>query len=91
MKDISLKKEIKGNFFTLYFSDCPLKKNIYLSISKKFGKAVSRNKIKRQIREILKKIQINKNIKINIKKEAKKATYLELKNELTELISSFNS
>jgi len=81
-----IKKEIKGDLFNLiYFPS--YKTKMIISISKKLGKAILRNKIKRRIRESFKNQKIDKlNLKIIVKKEARSAKYLDINNELKNLI-----
>jgi len=69
--------------------------NIYkfgISASKKVGNAVTRNKVKRQVKSILDKniYKNNFNCIIIIKKEVLNKTYLELETELNTLINKLN-
>lgn len=69
--------------------------NIYkfgISASKKVGNAVTRNKVKRQVKSILDKniYKNNFNCIIIIKKEVLNKTYLELETELNALINKLN-
>ena len=69
--------------------------NIYkfgISASKKVGNAVTRNKVKRQVKSILDKNNYKNNFNciIIIKKEVLNKTYLELETELNTLISKLN-
>lgn len=64
-----------------------------ITVNKKFGKAVSRNKFKRHIREAFRHLfhGIKENIEINIspKKLAKKANSKEIYKDLLKIISQF--
>ena len=69
--------------------------NIYkfgISASKKVGNAVTRNKVKRQVKSILDKNNYKNNFNciIVIKKEVLNKTYLELETELNTLINKLN-
>lgn len=69
--------------------------NIYkfgISASKKVGNAVTRNKVKRQVKSILDKNNYKNNFNciIIIKKEVLNKTYLELEAELNTLINKLN-
>lgn len=69
--------------------------NIYkfgISASKKVGNAVTRNKVKRQVKSILDKNNYKNNFNciIIIKKEVLNKTYLELETELNTLINKLN-
>ena len=64
-----------------------------ICVSKKLGKAVIRNKIKRRIKDIIdkSKLQINnKDYIIILKKSAKDAKYLELKEDIINLLKKIN-
>ena len=87
-KIISEKQSVRNIYFSIYYQKS--NKNLYgISVPKKFGKAYQRNKIKRQIKNII--INNEKNIKTNysyviiIKEASKKLTYQQLAEELLEL------
>lgn len=63
-----------------------------ISVGTKIGNAVTRNKIKRQIKNILdqKNYQKGFNCIIIVKKEVKSQTFLEMKEELFEILSKIN-
>lgn len=57
-KIVSSRKAIKSECFIIYFAEnkTGLNARICISVSKKIGNAVCRNKIKRQVREMVRKI-----------------------------------
>ena len=63
-----------------------------ISVSKKVGNSVTRNRIKRQFKSILSKNNYQKNFKciIIIKKEALENSYQELEKELNNYFSKIN-
>ncbi len=63
-----------------------------ISVGTKIGNAVTRNKIKRQIKNILdqKNYQKGFNCIIIVKKEVISQTFLEMKEELFEILSKIN-
>jgi len=85
-----LKKEIQGELFNLiYFSSDKPKKII--SIPKKLGKAIVRNKIKRKIRESFKNQKtFNFQLKVIVKKNIKSAKFSEINKELQLLTSKID-
>ena len=81
----------KNNYFVIYYKDKEQKKTqIGLAISTKYGKAYERNKIKRQIRNIIdeyKKLFSNtKYYIIMIRKTCKECSFEKLNQSLYELI-----
>ncbi len=88
-------KQSRGNsYFVIY-----KKKNhenihfrFAVSVSKKYGNAVERNKIKRQIREIISKIEIIKeyDVFIVIKVKAKSLEFNDIKENIESLIKKQN-
>lgn len=63
-----------------------------LSVSKKIGNAVKRNKIKRQLREIISENDYQKNIDciIIVRREIKEASFSEIKEDLNEIFKKQN-
>ena len=81
----------KNNYYIIYYKDKEIKKTeIGVAISKKYGKAYERNKIKRQTRNIIDEYKnLFSNTKyyiIMIRKGAKNCSYEVLKQSLYELI-----
>ena len=86
-------KPYKYNDFLLYIEYN--KENIYhfgFSVGKKIGNAVTRNKIKRQLKSILDKIDFKKgfNCIIIVKKGILSKTFTEMQNDLNVLIEKTN-
>ncbi len=63
-----------------------------VSVSKKYGNAVHRNKIKRQIREIISKFDINDNydLFIVVRNKANKLSFNEIKDLIASLVKKLN-
>lgn len=87
----------RGNsYFTVFLKESKNNVNFKfaMSIGKKFGNAVARNKIKRQIRSIIRdnKEIINKSLDfvIVIKPKANTLSYKEISKQLTSLLISLN-
>lgn len=79
-----------GKYFIIYYVKNSLKYNRYcISVSKKIGNAVIRNKEKRAIKEILRKSNINsqKNYVIILRKEILSLSYNDKEKELINLIN----
>ena len=86
---ISQKKCVKSQYFSIYYQKSD--KNLYgITIPKKIGKANIRNKIKRQMKNIIitneKNIQKPFNYVIIIKEATKNLDYLGLEQELLNLM-----
>ena len=86
---ISLKNNIKNKYFSIYYQITD--NNKYgITIPKKIGKAYIRNKIKRQIKNIIitneKNIQTGFNYVIIIKEASLGLTYQELSYQLLDLL-----
>jgi len=63
-----------------------------VSVSKKFGNAVERNKIKRQVREVISKIDISDkyDVFIVVKKNIKGIKFSEIKDSITSTVKKLN-
>ncbi len=86
---ISKKQNLKNKYFSIYYVNSS--ETLYgITVPKKIGKAHVRNKIKRQIKNIIvtneKDIQNNYNYVIIIKEAVKKLNYSDLEKELISLI-----
>lgn len=86
---ISKKQNLKNKYFSIYYVYSS--ETLYgITVPKKIGKAHVRNKIKRQIKNIIvtneKDIQNNYNYVIIIKEAVKKLNYSDLEKELISLI-----
>lgn len=82
-------KSIKNQYFSIFY--LASNKTLYgITIPKKIGKANVRNKLKRQIKNIIttneKDIQTNINYVIIVKECSKKLDYLSLEKELLNII-----
>ena len=85
---ISNKQYYKNKYFSLYYKESNT--TLYgITVPKKVGKAVIRNKLKRQVKNIIRTnenyIQSNYNYVIIIKEPALKLDYVGLTNNLLEL------
>ena len=88
-KIISNQQSIKNKYFSLYYKES--NNTLYgITVPKKIGKAVIRNKLKRQLKNIIsnneKYIQSNYNYVIIIKEPALKLDYEGLINNLIDLM-----
>lgn len=95
IEQILKNKESYGNkFFVIYKMNNETNSfRFALSIGKKFGIAVKRNKIKRQIRNIIrenKNIFLNMNYVIIIKPLSSSLSYEEIKNNILDLTIRVN-
>ncbi len=83
-------KYIKSELFNIYYIDSNSKYNKYgISVPKKIGNAVIRNKIKRQIKNIIDnriEIKNKKDVIIIIKNRILDYKYGEIENKLVETI-----
>ena len=86
---INTGKYIKGRFYVIYNKDSEHRR-FGIAVSKKFGSAVERNRIKRQTRMIL---ENNKNIFKNnmdyiiiVKKNALNVDYINLESDIQSII-----
>ena len=95
-KDFDKAFKLRNQFFSkyayIYINDNNL--DIYrfgICVSKKVGNAVTRNKLKRRIKDIIDKSKLqfsNKDYIIVLKKSAKSAEYLELKEDLLKVFKN---
>ena len=86
---ISMKQNYKNKYFSLYYKES--NKTLYgITVPKKVGKAVLRNRLKRQVKNIIsnneKYIQSNYNYVIIIKEPSIELNYDGLTNNLLDLI-----
>ena len=86
---ISTRQKYKNKYFSLYYKES--NKTLYgITVPKKVGKAVLRNRLKRQVKNIIsrneKYIQSNYNYVIIIKEPAIDLTYEGLTNNLLDLM-----
>ena len=86
---MDLRNIIKNQYFIIYMKVNNLKYNRYgISVSKKIGNAVVRNKIKRQLKEILRKNILNntKDYVIIVRKEILDLNFIDMEYNLKQLI-----
>lgn len=86
-------KKTFSKFYIIYNIESNFEKNMYcISVSKKLGKAHTRNKIKRRIKDILmkNKMELHRKYVIIIRKEAVTASYKELNDVLIRQIKGEN-
>ena len=82
-------KKEKTRFFVIHYKNNNYNYNRYgISVGKKIGKAVTRNKIKRQIKSILSKNKLNysKDYVIIVRKEILSIKYFEIKKVLNNIL-----
>ena len=83
-------KFFKTKDFVIYYKENNLeKKRFGIAISNKIGNAVTRNKLKRRVKDIIDKSGLhfyNKDYIIVLKKSANSAKYLELKEDIINLL-----
>ncbi len=94
-KNIEIEKIIKtgqkksNKYFLIFYQNNKLENNRYcISVSKKIGKAVLRNKIKRQLKDILMKNKLcfNKDYVIIIRNNLLELNYNEIEKEIISQI-----
>jgi ribonuclease P protein component len=94
--EMIVKKRLsKGNqYFVLYKNENHEIPHFRFAVSvpKKYGNAVSRNKMKRRVREIISQQEIldQFDIFIVVKKEANTLSFLEIKHSITRLLEKQN-
>lgn len=89
---IKNKKQIKNKYYYIYYKENNYDKYRFcICVSKKLGNAVNRNKIKRQVKDIIDKSNLvfkrNVDYVIIISKEINNINFEERKKYLIELIS----
>jgi len=92
-KIIKIGKKTVSKFFIIYNIESDTIFNKYcISVSKKIGKAHTRNKLKRQIKDILmkNKIELSRKYVIILRKEVLNASYNNLKEALISQIKGEN-
>lgn len=86
---IKLGKKINSKYYIIYYMENKLEFNRYVvSVSKKIGKAVTRNYIKRQLKDILTKNSLysSKDYVIIVRKQILELSYKNKQEELLKLI-----
>lgn len=85
-----LRNQTSSKFYYIYIKDNDLNKFRFgICVSKKLGNAVTRNKLKRRVKDIIDKSKLHfesKDYIIVLKKSAKSAKYLELKEDLISVL-----
>lgn len=86
---IDLHKLIRAKSCNIYFKKYTEETRFGISVSKKIGNAVIRNRIKRRIKGILKDLNVKSNIEFILiaKKEINDMNYQELKYDLENSIN----
>lgn len=88
-----LKNQFKSKYAFLYTYDTKDNYRFGICVSKKLGNAVIRNKLKRQVKDIIDKSKLHfesKDYIIILKKSAVGAEYLNLKEDLIDLLKKSN-
>lgn len=88
-----LNKQIKSKYAFLYTYNTNKEYRFGICVSKKLGNAVTRNKLKRQVKDIIDKSKLQFNDKdyiIVLKKSAVGTEYLLLKEDLINLLKNSN-
>ena len=87
---ISKKQAVKNKYFSIYYDKSNENNRYGITVPKKIGKANVRNKLKRQIKNIIvtneKDIQIGFNYVIIIKEASKELSYIDMQQELLNLL-----
>jgi len=89
---LNKRKIVASNYLAIYLTDRVEEETRYgISVPKKLGNAVLRNKIKRQLKNIIDKNQnnfeINKDCIIIVKKASLSLSFTELENEVNKLLN----
>lgn len=92
--DMAFKKknQLKSKYFYLYINENDYNHYRFgICVSKKLGKAYQRNKLKRRIKDIIDKSKLHfssKDYIIVLKHNSKDALYIELKDDLENLLKN---
>lgn len=92
-RTFKLGKQIKSKYAFLYTYDTNNNYRFGICVSKKLGNAVVRNKLKRQVKDIIDKSKLHfdsKDYIIILKKSAVGTEYLNLKEDLVNLLKKSN-
>ncbi len=89
-KAFKLRKQITSKYAYIYIKENDVNNYRFgICVSKKIGKAVLRNKVKRRVKDILDKSKLHFDAKdyiIVLKKSVKDAKYFELKEDLIDIL-----
>lgn len=93
-KAFKRRNQISSKYTYIYINDNEYNNYRFgICVSKKLGKAVIRNKIKRRVKDIIDKSKLqfdNKDYIIILKKSASCAKYLELKEDIISVLKKLN-
>lgn len=93
-KAFKLRNQIYSKYAYIYIKDNEAENYRFgICVSKKLGNAVTRNLIKRRVKDIIDKSKlhfVNKDYIIVLKKSAVSAQYLELKEDLISVLKKFD-
>lgn len=92
-KVFKAKHQISSRYAFLYTYDTGQTYRFGICVSKKLGNAVTRNKLKRRVKDIIDKSELHFNDKdyiIILKKSTREAEYLELKDDIVNLLRKSN-
>lgn len=91
---MNISKPVKNRYYTVFVekNDKISHYHFGISVSKKLGNAVTRNKLKRQIKSIIDKKTYQKNFNciIILKREILDKSYQEKENQLLEIFNKVN-
>ncbi|MEG2351363.1 MAG: ribonuclease P protein component [Bacilli bacterium] len=92
-KAFKQRKQYVSKYYYLYIINQETDYRFGICVSKKIGNAVTRNKLKRQIKDIIDKSCLhffNKDYIIVLKKSIINAKYFEMKDDLVSLLNKIN-